>query len=296
MTNTSRDISSKLDPRHAEVLIDIVGRATAQGVPLFILGATARDIVFVALYDIPAIRATIDIDLALKVESWDDYYKLRDTLLATGRYHADRVQLRRLTHVNGAIIDLVPFGQLETPAGVVAWPPDQGTIMRTTGFQEALDNSLDVVVSHDPECHAKVCTPAALATMKIVSWDDNYPSRERDAEDLYYMLKEYVRAGNESRLYDSDSGLFAASGYDYEQAGARMLGRDVGELATLNTRARLVAILGRETSEESQFRLVSDMTKGLFRVDTAEEKALRLLEEFKTGFLGYEMTAGASDE
>jgi predicted nucleotidyltransferase len=98
MTFSSSNISHRLPPESAEVLRDVAQHAGALGIPFFVLGATARDIIFGVLYDIPTPRATLDIDLALRVRDWDQYARLRAHMLATGEYTGDRDQHQRLIH------------------------------------------------------------------------------------------------------------------------------------------------------------------------------------------------------
>lgn len=283
MTGSSRNISHKLPPESAEVLCDVSRHARQLDVPFFVLGATARDMIFGALYDIPIPRATFDIDCALRVADWKQYASLRTALLHTQRYTEDRHHQQRLHHDSGAAIDLVPFGPVEVPAGVIAWPPGNDVVMSTSGFEEALASSIEVIIAEDPERTVKVCTPAALAAMKIIAWHDNYPARTKDAQDLLFLMKEYLNAGNQERLYDTAADILSTVGFSLEVAGPRLLGRDIRRIVHVDTREKLLEILTRETAEDSQFRLLSDMTRTTLRDDTRLEAILLLLRQLKAG-------------
>ena len=283
MNASLRNISHKLPAASVEVLCDVTLHARTLGIPFFVLGATARDIIFGALYDIPTPRATLDIDLALRVGSWEQYGQLRTSMLGTDRYVQDRRQHQRMHHTNGAILDLVPFGPLETPAGKIAWPPDQDIVMRTAGFEEALLSAIDVIIVPDPEHTVKVCTPAALAAMKLIAWHENYPARRKDAEDLLFIITEYIHAGNEERLYRSDADLFTEVNFAFDEASPRLLGRDIRRIVTLETLSALLKILDAETADDSQFRLLSDMTRAGLREESSQERILQLLGQLKAG-------------
>jgi predicted nucleotidyltransferase len=283
MNASSRNISNKLSAVSVEVLSDVTLHARTLGIPFFVLGATARDIIFGALYDIPTPRATLDIDLALRVGSWEQYGQLRTSLFGTDRYTQDRLQHQRMHHTNGAIIDLVPFGPLETPAGKIAWPPDHDIVMRTAGFEEALGSAIDVSITRDPEQTVKVCTPAALAAMKLIAWHENYPARRKDAEDLLFIMREYVYAGNEARLYHSDADLLADVNFAFDKASPRLLGRDIKRIVAPGTLSALLGILDVETADDSQFRLLSDMTRAGLREESSQEGILLLLGQLKAG-------------
>lgn len=102
----------------------------AQGTDYFIIGATARDIVLTHVFGISPTRATVDIDFALALTSWDAFQRIRQALLDTGRF---RESLGAAIHSLvfepndagfGYPIDLIPFGQIENPVREIAWPPD----------------------------------------------------------------------------------------------------------------------------------------------------------------------------
>lgn len=283
MTIISKDISSKIDPLQAEVLKEIAPIAGALSLPFFVIGAAARDIVFSALFDVPTSRRTLDLDLGIRVEEWDDYAQLTETMVRTGKYARDVRQAQRLRHISGRLIDIVPFGAVENPAGTISWPPDHAFVMRTIGFQEGLVHSLEVRVSHDPDVFVKVCTPAALAVMKLTAWSDGYPLRRKDAVDFLFLMKEYIRAGNEVRLYDSDNDLLAVVDADYELASARLLGRDVHKLCEPATIDLVSRILDEETSDDSTLRLLADMMRGRAYEEQAAQKVFDLLKHFHAG-------------
>ena len=283
MSASSKNISNKLPPASVEVLCDVTLHARTLGIPFFVLGATARDIIFGALYNIPTPRATLDIDLALRVGTWEQYAQLRTSMLGTARYVQDRIHQQRMHHTNGAILYLVPFGPLEAPAGMIAWPPDQDIVMRTAGFEEALGSAVDVTIALEPEYTVRVYTPAALAAMKLIAWHENYPLRRKDAEDLLFIMKEYVHAGNEARLYQSDADILTDVNFAFDQASPRLLGRDIARIVTTETLSALVTILAAETADDSQFRLLSDMTHTGLREEGALEVILVLLGQLRTG-------------
>lgn len=278
----SKDISNKIDPAVARVLIDLAEVTTAHGIPFFVVGATARDIVFGAIHNVPTSRATLDVDLAIRINTWADFDNVVNDLVNLKSYKKDSNQIQRLNS-SGTIVDLVPFGPLENPAGSIAWPPSFDIVMKTAGFDEALRNSIDVRISNDPEVIVKVSTPAALAVMKICAWKDNYPRRKKDATDLRYILTKYIDAGNEARLYSSDDDLLAEN-LDYDLVSARLLGRDAQEICTLATRNTVIGILNEELAKDSVLRLLSDMLSERLSDEQPAEFLFQLLKQFQIGF------------
>jgi predicted nucleotidyltransferase len=133
---TYKDISTKIDPAIIEVLFDIKGVTDRLAIPFFLVGASARDSFFTLLFDVPTIRATFDIDLALKVDSWDQVALLAEGLTTTSRFEPVNKIKSCFRHSNGRLIDIVPFGLLESPSGKIRWPLGNA-IMTTIGFEEA---------------------------------------------------------------------------------------------------------------------------------------------------------------
>lgn len=283
MANISKDISGKIEKPIVDALATLSGIALRLEIPFFLLGATARDIFFSAIFDLPAQRATLDVDIGIKARSWEDAQKLADGLIATGEWRqAGRLHFR-FVHTNGVILDVIPFGGVENPEGNIQWPDDD-VVMTTMGFVEAFEYSMEVRLRTDPILDVKVCTPPAMVVLKLISWDEKYPKRAKDASDIKYVLTNYLETGNQQRLYEDHADLLEESDFDFVEASARILGRDVARIVTPGTRAAVLSILDRETNENSDFRLVADMARGDSRENSFEESS-RLLEKLKQGVI-----------
>ncbi len=79
------DLSGKIETLEIEALKSISRSADILSVDYFIVGATARDLVF-GVYDIATGRATKDLDVGIQVETWDHFFQLKTSLLDTGAY------------------------------------------------------------------------------------------------------------------------------------------------------------------------------------------------------------------
>ena len=230
MSNTSFDLSSKLPPEQVHIIRQVVRAAESHGLRLFIVGAQARDFLLQYVYDLPVHRVTNDIDFGIIVETWDEFTKLQVDLIVGSRFQPHPAMRQRLVHESGRLIDLVPFGNLEEVSGQISWPPDFSIVMSTVGFREAYDNSIEVRVAVD--LPVRVASLAGLALMKIVAWNER--RFERDAEDLALMMRNYLDAGNQNRVYSDQGDCFDLLNeeFDYHKASARILGRDIGRLLT----------------------------------------------------------------
>lgn len=277
------DISGKIDQPRLEIFRAINDAANKVNAAFFIVGATARDIILEQIYSKKVYRATNDIDLGIRVNTWEDYEKITAELTKNTKIKADeRVEHRFL--YNGVYpIDIVPFGKIASAHGKFKWPQSDNefTIL---GFDEAYENSDQVLLSNDPELIISFASPESLAMLKIISWDERYPGRSRDATDLVLLIETYIEAGNEDRLANEESDLL--KDFDFTMTGARLMGRDIARTANEQTITYLLNILNNETGEQKEYRLVTDMmSEERIQEDAKFEKYMSMLENLKAGIL-----------
>ena len=283
MSNTSLDLSNRLPADQVNIIRQVVRAATNEGLGLFIVGAQARDLLIQYVYDLPVHRATNDIDFGVVVARWDEFTKLRDALVAIKDFQTHETMKQRLICKNGLLIDLVPFGDIEEVSGQIAWPPDFSVVMSTVGFREAYDNSIEVRIADD--LIVRVASLAGLALMKIVAWDER--RFERDAQDLGLIMRHYLDAGNQDRVYTEQGDCFDLLNeeFDYEKASARVLGRDVGRLLTATSRPRFERVLSQEADQKSTEALATVMIRNNANYHGDYNLALAMLAEWRTGVL-----------
>ena len=282
MSSILLDLSGKIKPSHLEVLSIISDIAASFEIPFFIVGASARDYILDHVYNRPAVRMTMDVDIGVKVESWEQYQKIVNALLETGKFSQENRNHRFL--YGDVKVDIVPFGSLADQQKNIHWPPDQTTIMSVLGFQEAYEHSITIRLRTDPLLEIRIPTLAGLALIKLISWSDGYPIRQRDAEDLAFIMDHYEEAGNLERLFEKEPALMEEEKFDARIAGIRLLGRDMAVIADPETKAVISAILDRETGEQLQYRLATDMARARSTREGAFEEALALVEKLKQGF------------
>jgi predicted nucleotidyltransferase len=199
--------------------------AEALGVPHFVGGALARDILLFHVLGLPVGRATRDIEVMVLVEDWAAFDALKERLVRDGSFSADARMLQRLhPGPSGPPLDILPFGPVEDPVGFVSWPPERDVVMTVVGFGEALRSARAVRLAD--ELTVPVVALPVLSILKLTAWLDRHLETDKDAIDLLTMLRLYGAAGNEDRLFGDESEILAATGFDTELAGARLLGRD----------------------------------------------------------------------
>lgn len=106
------DLSGKIDRVRLLAFEKVSKVANSLGVPFFIIGAAARDLILTNGHNIPTIRATLDIDFGVQVPNWDEYLKLKQGLVETGEFTETKDVQRMMFH-SSLRIDLIPFGRLQ---------------------------------------------------------------------------------------------------------------------------------------------------------------------------------------
>lgn len=177
------------------------------------------------MYNIASPRRTQDVDLGLRVPDWSAFDGLVDALTATGRFQKTRSP-HRLTFEQTVRLDVVPFGPIAID-DQIRWPPDFDVEMGVFGFSEACAAAQTVRLRHEPELEVSVASPAGLAVMKVIAWNDRgRRQRDKDAEDLAFLARHYLRIEGIDRIA-RDYPEWLEGDFDYELASARLLGIDM---------------------------------------------------------------------
>ena len=109
--NNLLDLSGKIDPGSLALFETLSETAGSLGVPFFVVGATARDLIFELGHGLPSKRATLDRDFGIRVASWGEFYKLKELLLTTGLFEKNN-SVQRLRYRGELLVDILPFGDI----------------------------------------------------------------------------------------------------------------------------------------------------------------------------------------
>jgi len=228
---------------HAEVAAGVTTALDSLEVPAIVVGAFARDLHLHYGAQVPIQRFTQDIDFAFAVRSWDEFHAVRQRLLESSSFQSIEGKEHRLRHRNKMIVDLVPFGSIETDTRHIAWPPTGEVVMDVFGFRESVASAQRVLLPASVEI--SIVSLSALALLKIVAWQDRHRrSPGKDAADLNLIVRHYLAVpSNRQRLFDEFAEWTEAPDFDYEQGGARMLGHDLRRLIEEEGLRKITGIL-----------------------------------------------------
>lgn len=262
-------------------LVDRVARDLSLN--YFVAGAMARDIVLYHVFGIETGRATLDVDLAVALDSWAQFDAIKARLVQTGELTAvgnasHRLFYRRRTGHRGYPLDLLPFGGVEQRPNTIAWPPDLSIVMNVAGYREALAAAQPVEIH--PGFVTAVASLPALAVLKLLAWADRGADTSKDALDFALLLRRYCEAGNEDRLFGDEFALFEAAGHNVDHAGPQLLGKDAARIIAPGTRDQVVALLDNAAYRD---RLVRDMAREFPGSEDASAEAEVAIGHFRIG-------------
>jgi predicted nucleotidyltransferase len=232
----------QIDPVVLEAIRKIDEIAHRHETAYFLAGATAREIMLRHVFGRPPGRRTLDIDLGIAVRDWDHFKLLKAALVEQAGFQPHARMVQRISYPSkpAVILDLIPFGGVETAERTIAWPPEEDIVMRVTGFSDGLASAVPVRL--DQDLVIPVVSLPVLLVLKLFAWKDR-KHEKRDAPDIYTLLRQYGDAGNEDRLYGKDMSVLEAEGYDFELAGALLIARDAARVVSADTQKRLREIL-----------------------------------------------------
>ncbi len=262
--------------------------ATARGIPWFVGGASARDMLLPHVHGIEPTRATADVDIGISIESWAGHEALRAELLASGHFEQRGNATHRLHYRVPATgvrtwLEVVQFGRSADDSGEIAWPPDQAIRMNVAGFEEALRTA--VPVRMDADLVVPVASLPAQAMLKEIASQDRHGVDRKDASDLLFLLAWYGEAGNLERLYADDGfDLIEQHDHDPDIGGAALLGRDMADIVTPEVSAQILAVLA---PDDPSPLILTHMMASRMRIpggDSAERTG-QLFDAFRQEFL-----------
>lgn len=258
--NISVDVNGSLPAGLVDMyrLVEVSARDLA--IPFLVVGAMARDLVLHHGFGANIERGTRDVDFAIQVDSWSSFTALRNALINRGMKNDERLIYRLGFKSTDGLpweLDILPFGAVTDAAQDLSWPPDGDIKMSMLGFLEALETAWLVNIHKDNSCVIPVANPVAMVILKMVAWTERAQLlRRKDASDVAYIIKSYEKIPAVfARLYDE--GFAEACDFDLEEASAMLIGTQMFEVASEQTRNYLCSELLND--KERRMAFIHDM-------------------------------------
>lgn len=272
-----------IDPTTLHILKTIDETLRSGQIPYMLVGATARDLMLHHTHGLNITRATYDLDFGISVESWEQFEQAKTLLLAVPGFRDKGREAQRLYYTPAGmtfetIIDIIPFGALETETGLIEWPTESDTVMNVVAFRDVFENRLSIQIA--PDLAVPIASLPGLVVLKLFAWLDR--RNDKDVDDILKLLETYEAAGNDLRLHDQEPEELQRVGYDMELAGAYLLGKDARDLMSIGTREQLST--GFPGERKDQLVQTSIRIKSTF--DDHTDRVTALFESFSRGLGG----------
>ncbi len=209
-----------IDSREKQVLADLKDIVKTLDLPMILVGAGARLIIFDQKFG--AGRGTKDWDVAISIDSWETYQKLGEALINGNPQIFQSTEIaHRFRHIETAIdVDIVPFGAIGEPDQEIIWA-DSGNPMSVLGFDEALSHA---VTNNIDDLKIQVIDIPSFVVLKIFAWGDRRESTNKDLEDIEFILSKYE---DDDRVYNELVEELSSGDVDFSDANIYLLGQDI---------------------------------------------------------------------
>jgi predicted nucleotidyltransferase len=227
-----------IDSREKQVLADLKAIVKTLDLPMILVGAGARLIVFDQKFGEG--RGTKDWDVAISIDSWESYQALREALIDGDypRFQSTKTP-HRFRHIETNIdVDIVPFGTIGEPDKQIIWA-DSGNPMSVLGFEEALSHAITTNID---DLEIQVIDTPSFVVLKIFAWGDRAEQTNKDLEDIEFILSKYE---DDDRVYSELVEELSSGNVDFLDANIYLLGQDIYRMLQDKTLIELNKLLGK---------------------------------------------------
>lgn len=228
------------------------------GTEAFLIGAQARDL---WMFPKKSFRVTKDIDWVIGTTSLEIYQQVRSILVQKFAFTESSSNHFKLISSNGFELDLLPMVSEE--------------LANFLALQEIFEfgsNELSIKGQS-----YKAATLPSIVLLKLIAWDNQPESREKDLKDIFFILKHFFEHYDDT-IFDYHNDLFGD--LDLDQIGARVIGREIKK--TLRAKPKIIDEVLRILGKKDKLTKVMLESRDIDE-DISEEKIMQLLEEIEIG-------------
>ena len=252
----------ELSPAQINDLTELAAICAELRTEIVIIGAVAY-CVFVEDVN----RHTGDVDVAVALDL-DDFAEMQELLRQRGwMQHPQREH--RWYGPHRGIVDIMPAGPRIRAEQHVIWPESRMR-MSVVGFDHAFSEAEECEIA--PGLRMKVVPLLVLTLLKIVSYLDRPPERERDIRDIGELFNRYESENDERRFSDE----VVEYQINFDSVGAFLLGFDLARICSPTEQQVVRTFVDEIRNERSQgYTFLRRARVGLFDEDERRERDLR---------------------
>ena len=228
------------------------------GSEVYVVGAAARDLSLKLLRAGSAPRRTMDLDVAVLLEKWNEYEHLTEILIKDGFIKApekQRFYYCRIENVRYEV-DIVPFGDIAQEE-MIAWPPEGNPVMSVRCFADVMKNADKVVV--EGRFAFRMASLSGQWLIKLDAWCDRHLMTRKDAADMQFILENaYIALALSSDAIPGTISLDAST-FDQTVAGAEWIASDLLNMLSKDHKMYYANMLDSEVIQREDSQLVNDL-------------------------------------
>lgn len=246
------------------------------GVKYYVLGALARDIwYFTQKKQAPATR---DVDLAIYVDTKENYKELLNRLIADYEFETIEDTRYKLRTPFGYTIDFIPFG-IESIDEKFEFEEGRAEPIYINGIEEVFVNATVKVVDKKADIEFNIASLPAILLLKLIAYDDRPEKRTQDPADIreiilnYFDIQDHFIWKHHNDLFNEDLVL-----HEYS---AIVIGRRMKNILRSNKQLRDRVLVILNTGQRTQQR----MTEAMADVEIDEQQVKRWLTLIAKGIV-----------
>lgn len=263
------------------ILQELDGYFKDLNIQFFVIGATARDIVM-EIHNEKSGRLTHDLDIAIAINNWDQYAEIEKGIVQLEHFKKDSKQKQRFIYKDNFQLDVVPFGNIMKENDKIFWPPDEQVAMSVLGFPEVRDGL--IVVKIDEEFEINIISLAGIFVLKIVAWKDRYLKGNKDADDIGFILINYLGIYEEKAIEKYEE-IYETDNFSTITAGAKLLGDDLYDILKVNikTKEAIIKIIKDQHDKAEDSELINQIleTNRILRFEQIIESLFILIKKLE---------------
>ena len=242
-----------------ETLQALAGCYRQLSAEVFVVGAAARDIALRLLKVTNPPRRTMDLDVAVMLQDWNQYERMTSILLQNHFEKAREKQRFYYLGNNGRIhfeVDIVPFGAIAED-DQVAWPPEGTPVMSVRCFEDVMRAADKVTV--DGDFAFRLAPLSGQFLIKLDTWSDRRTKTKKDAADMAFMLQNVYVAyalAHDGLPHEVDTN---AEQFDVIVAGAEWMAADLKKILSDEHRHFYAEMLRGELAKNEESPLLNDL-------------------------------------
>ncbi|APY12688.1 hypothetical protein BWZ22_16310 [Seonamhaeicola sp. S2-3] len=254
----SYSISSKKfnHPLLKPILQELTDYFKASDISFFVIGATARDIIM-ELHDESSGRLTHDLDIAITINDWEQYKTVEEGITQLPNFTKDPDQKQRFQYLGKFDLDIVPFGHIMKEDDKIFWPPDEEFAMSVLGFPAVNDAALKVNIDEDIDI--QIASLAGIGLLKIVAWKDRNHKTNKDADDIAFILQNYLEIHRDESLEHFEA--VYTDDHTIVKGGAVLLGIHINQVLENYPEAKqsIKELLSSEVGKKEESKLINQI-------------------------------------